>query len=482
MDEMTPADPQPAPAPREPQSAPPRPTLLHWIREGLRSGFFLPPRVTEGPTPLHVIALLIGTGLLAIGLERLEVSGPARFSVSGWLAPWWTAGASVLVVWTLLWHARRGASAAGPDGLAGWYALWIVGSVPVLVLEQAFGILRARDAIPAALENGLVFAWGTWLAFAAWRIAVPVVLGWRFGLRAPHLATLVVGLAGIHWVMYSHFYESTWYPDDPDGGGPRFSLSQESFEKQQLAWQKAVEALAPQRPAVRDVYGLVFAPYANEDVFLRESTMVADLLARRFDAQGRVLHLANHASTAETLPWATPLNLQRAVEAIAARMDRERDVLVVYLTSHGARNFRLSAAHWPLQVEGLAPADLRRALDVAGIRHRVIAISACYSGGWIAPLASDTSLVMTAADPEHTSYGCGRLSELTFFGRAVFHEQLRSTRSFERAFAAAVPVIRQREQEAGKGDGFSNPQISVGAQIRPALEEVEKRLDAASRP
>ena len=69
---------------------------------------------------------------------------------------------------------------------------------------------------------------------------------------------------------------------------------------------------------------------------------------------------------------------------------------------------------------------------------------------------------MTAADAQHTSYGCGKRSKLTFFGRALFDEQLRTTHSFEQAFAAAVPVIRQREIEAGKDDGFSNPQISVG--------------------
>ena len=82
-------------------------------------------------------------------------------------------------------------------------------------------------------------------------------------------------------------------------------------------------------------------------------------------------------------------------------------------------------------------------------------------------------------DAEHTSYGCGRKSELTFFGRAMFNEQLRNTRSFEQAFAAAVPVIRKREEEAGKPDGFSNPQIQVGAGIRPVLEELAKRLEAA---
>jgi len=121
---------------------------------------------------------------------------------------------------------------------------------------------------------------------------------------------------------------------------------------------------------------------------------------------------------------------------------------------------------------------LRQALDEAGIVHRVIMVSACYSGGWVPPLASDTTLVMTAADATHTSYGCGKLSELTFFGRALFDEQLRQTHSFEQAFANAVPVIQAREIEAGKADGFSNPQIAVGGQTAPVLRALEKRLGA----
>jgi hypothetical protein len=189
-----------------------------------------------------------------------------------------------------------------------------------------------------------------------------------------------------------------------------------------------------------------------------------------------VRNMVNNASTLETNPWATPENLKRAVGAIAGRMDRERDVLVVYMTSHGASNFQLAARHWPLDVGSVEPRMLREALDQAGIRNRVIAISACFSGGWIEPLSDDHTLVMTAADATHTSYGCGRLSELTFFGRAMWSEQLRETHSFERAFAAAVPLIRKREEEAGKDDGFSNPQIRIGEKIRPVLQALEARL------
>ena len=157
-------------------------------------------------------------------------------------------------------------------------------------------------------------------------------------------------------------------------------------------------------------------------------------------------------------------------------------MLVVYLTSHGAADFQLAASNPPLAVDSISPGELRQALDNAGIKQRVIAVSACFSGGWLGPLAGEHTLVMTAADADHTSYGCGHLSELTFFGRAVFDEQLRRTHDFESAFAEAVPLIRKREEEAGKPDGFSNPQIDVGAKIRPVLQALAQRLDTPAKP
>ena len=66
---------------------------------------------------------------------------------------------------------------------------------------------------------------------------------------------------------------------------------------------------------------------------------------------------------------------------------------------------------------------------------------------------------------------------MTFFGRALFDEQLRKTLSFEQAFNAAVPVIKQREIEEKKDDGFSNPQIFVGKNIRVILDELAETHD-----
>ena len=64
-------------------------------------------------------------------------------------------------------------------------------------------------------------------------------------------------------------------------------------------------------------------------------------------------------------------------------------------------------------------------------------------------------------------------STLTFFGQAMYDEQLRHTGSFEQAHAASRKLIDQRKRSAGKDDGFSNPQISVGAEVRKSLALLE---------
>jgi hypothetical protein len=270
--------------------------------------------------------------------------------------------------------------------------------------------------------------------------------------------------------------------DDEAEAGPEvpmLKLSQETFEHQQRLLATQLEAIAPQRPGVVDMYAITFAPYADVDVFMRESEVVAGVMAQRFDAHGRTLQLVSNVATTERLPWATPLNLERSIAHMAQRMDRDNDILFIHLTSHGGADGHLAAEFFPLTVDEVTPQALRRWLDAAHIRNRVISISACFSGSWIAPLASDDTLVMTAADADHTSYGCGSKSTLTFFGQAMYDEQLRHTWSFEQAHAASRKLIEQREKAAGKEDGYSNPQISVGPRIRQRLKALEARLAAS---
>jgi hypothetical protein len=455
---------------------PQRLPLLVWLREGLRAGFLLRPRVGPAqPAPWQLLAIVVLTSLLDIGLGWFEVGGDARFDLRGWLAPWWNTGAMLLVAWWLLPSQQD--DAQRPRGLAAWIALWLLAMVPMATVSQIIAIAQAEDWLPDAIDTGAV-AWTIYVLLWLWLLGALVRLSIAFGLAPARNAALALGLAALFAIGAVEFPDRPWQGNTPvaDEGGP--VLTQETFERQQAIWQQSVANLAPQRPGVIDVYGIVFAPYANEDVFLRESTMVKEVLEDRFDAAGRVLQLVNHPTTSDQLPWATPLNLERAIAAMGEKMDREHDVLFIYLTSHAADDFKLEASNPPLDVDAASPGELRQALDNAGIVNRVIVVSACYSGGWLGPIADDHTLVMTAADATHTSFGCGSRSKLTFFGRAVFDEQLRRTHSLEAAFKAAVPVIKHREEEAGKDDGFSNPQMLVGEKIRPVLQALQQRLDS----
>jgi hypothetical protein len=122
---------------------------------------------------------------------------------------------------------------------------------------------------------------------------------------------------------------------------------------------------------------------------------------------------------------------------------------------------------YPLQLADLAPIDVRRMLDDAGIRYRVVVVSACYSGGFVESLKDDDTLVVTASAPDRNSFGCSNEADFTYVGKAYFDEALRSTDSFIEAFDLAVPRIAAREQQRLRP---SNPQIFVGehcGQARP---------------
>jgi hypothetical protein len=498
-----------------PQAPGGRASVWRWIVQGARSAVFLRPDWTGlRGTPLLLAAACAIDFAVVIGISRFYIPGPARFQTYllgyGWFSP-------VLVAWGCWLAARRveprdatlNAPADAPTLLT---MLWVQGVVISLVSSLAYlsmvrGIGGLHWPTGALAHIPLIILVG-WAIVAQLRLALESVRDagrWsRVGLAASLLLAALLDIATplSYWQPTKPARDSARVAeaagaastaasdapadgesgDDADGASeyPMLKLSQEQFERQQRLLATQLDAIAPQRPGVVDMYAITFAPWADVDVFMRESAVVAGVMEQRFDTRGRTLQLVNNLATTERLPWATPLNLQRAIERVAQRMDRDDDILFIHLTSHGGADGHLAAEFFPLTVDELTPQTLRRWLDDAHIRNRVISISACYSGSWIAPLAGEDTLVMTAADANHTSYGCGSKSTLTFFGQAMYDEQLRHTWSFEQAHAASRKLIEQREKEAGKTDGYSNPQISVGSRIRERLKALEARLAASA--
>jgi Peptidase C13 family len=83
------------------------------------------------------------------------------------------------------------------------------------------------------------------------------------------------------------------------------------------------------------------------------------------------------------------------------------------------------------------PADMRRLYHQRLLlecwphrrtQHRVVIVSACYSGVFVGPLANDNTLVITAAYFDHSSFGCQDKVKWTYFGDAFFNRALRHHR------------------------------------------------------
>jgi hypothetical protein len=199
-------------------------------------------------------------------------------------------------------------------------------------------------------------------------------------------------------------------------------------------------------------------------------------MERRFDTAGRSLTLISNPAVADQYPIATLSSLRHALQAIGERIDPQEDVVLLHLTSHGSPAHELAVEFQPLQLQQIAPEDVRAALDDAGIKWRIVVVSACYSGGFIDALKDDNTLVVSASDASHTSFGCGNASVFTYFSQAYFDDALRKTWSFEQAFNLAGESIARRERDEKLEP--SNPQIAIGGPMRAKLARLEKRLSA----
>jgi hypothetical protein len=151
---------------------------------------------------------------------------------------------------------------------------------------------------------------------------------------------------------------------------------------------------------------------------------------------------------------------------------------VLTLTSHGSKD-GIEVSNGSLPLLQLAPADLRQALDEAGIKWRVLIVSACYSGVFLEPLKTEGTFIATASDAEHSSFGCADDRDLTYFGEAFLKDSVPKTATLEEAFRQAAELIQHRE--AAEHLEHSNPQLYVGAAIREKLALLEHRAAPKSQ-
>lgn len=239
----------------------------------------------------------------------------------------------------------------------------------------------------------------------------------------------------------------------------------------------ALGALRPQRKGIIDAY-VVVAALDADPVFGREAREVARVLTRRYDAAGRTIVLtAGSLNDSDSGAPASPANLALALARVGELADPAEDVVIVYTTSHGSAQEGL-AYRDPVRGAGaISPDRLASMLAGAGVSNRLVILSACYSGIFVPRLASATSVVVTAAAADRSSFGCEPGNDWTFFGDALLNRAFRKAQPLAAAFAEARTSVAGWE-ESGKLQP-SNPQISIGGGVSKWLVPLERRTPAA---
>ncbi len=136
---------------------------------------------------------------------------------------------------------------------------------------------------------------------------------------------------------------------------------------------------------------------------------------------------------------------------------------LIYYSSHGAPQGVVLG-------DGLLPPGLMDQLitQTCGRKPTVVIISACFSGVFVPVLADGNRMILTAARPDRSSFGCSESDKYPYFDTCVL-KVLPTVHDFVALGSAVQGCVADREKETGMSPP-SEPQLSVGAQVRPSLQ------------
>ena len=149
-------------------------------------------------------------------------------------------------------------------------------------------------------------------------------------------------------------------------------------------------------------------------------------------------------------------------ENLADLAGKARSGCLLYFTSHGAPQGVV------IDNQILTPGVLGRIIDAAcPNRPTIVIMSACYSGVFVRPLAQSNRMILTAARPDRTSFGCGEDNVYPFFDDCVLKSSP-SAKDFATLAGAVKTCVAVREVAEGMRPP-SEPQIWIGGELRPML-------------
>jgi hypothetical protein len=434
------------------------PAARDWLRALLRLLLLRPtPGLGDAPGWL-VVALALCAFAAWLGVDRLQAGPGAEFYIYALPTVSWYG-----LVLLSAGHLLAGFSSPGAPVRAALGVLFALALVYLAILAIA-----ALATPPSAVMMGIAVVF---LVYAITVVARTLfALTGRSQPRALSLGALFfIGVAYLTSVTYA--VPGVWFPPEDE--------SYEAFDdywdrgerlvfEQPARIEASVAGVAAPGDGEADVFFMGFAGYGEERVFAEEIKLAARVVGERYAAEDRQVLLLNDHRDLDSAPIATVASLEYALKALATRMDVQEDVLFLALSSHGAEG-SLSVSHGPTMLQDLTDKALAEALQNAGIRWRVIVISACHAGSFIDALRNPETIVITAASADRTSFGCSDDRDLTYFGEAFYRDALPGAETLRQAFDTATAAIEQRERSEARR--ASQPQAHFGEAIERHLAE-----------
>ena len=419
-------------------------------------------------------------------LPSMSVRGSVCL-LSLWLGAW------VLYDW---WQARPDPqfTLAGLPLLA-WYGLAILGiaawlrrrSHPSPSWNGALALVAGLVPMPLLVVTlGSLYLNDTWLLIAVGATTCYAFIYLLRGLRAltgtaQRLASLsaIVLLLAFIWLSDAlDVIPDLFAPLELEPGVASTDTAPADQESllfaQQSKIDRALAAIETGSAPQGNVYFLGFAGVGEEKVFAQEIELAAQVIGTRYAVGSRGVSLINDTRDLDSAPLASLSALRYALQGLAAKMDVDRDVLFLSISSHGSQDPAIAVSNVDLPFNDFSDEDLAQALQESGIKWRVIIISACYAGAFIDSLKTAQTIVITAAAADRTSFGCGSDSDLTYFGSAFYRDALPGARTLRDAFDKAKTAIAQRERR--EHVDASRPQAYFGSDMENKLAHLTQTL------
>jgi hypothetical protein len=457
--------------------------LLKTVLIGFGLCFALPMKAAKALRPMpHFWWLLLANIGLSVLLQRWQLrSQPVIYSASGLLTD---AFLALLLLGAATWVLSLIKKQVLAFSLA---TLLLAGQLLLGVIWFAANEWAATSSHYARIGALLLALYAIWwiiIASQGLRVLRLALGGLKTALMAVLLGMLtlwpILGPLKIDFPRYVILNDAELYAEENTLAQPAAAFDAEAvIYAQRNMLEQALSKIRPGTPETPELFVITLAGDAEEDTFLNEAVYTQALFERRFGARQRALVLANHARTTTRYPLATLTNLRAALKGMAAKMNLQEDLLLLFMTSHGSETHEFALQLAPLPLNQITPLRLGSALEDAGITRRILVVSACYSGGYIDALTGDSTVVMTAARADRTSFGCGGDFDMTYFGRAYLLEGLNQHKDLLKAFQSAEISIAERETQQNYPP--SQPQIRIGKNA-PAMLAQWKRSFIAGDP